>query len=316
MENRPFEQSNRGFNHTFKLGRLSVGLVVPIEEYSSSSHPTMENQLEVIQQADQLGFSAVWLRDIPFEVPSFGDVGQIFDPWVYLGALAQATQNISLGVASIILPLRHPAHIAKAAASVDQLSNGRLLLGIASGDRPSEYPSMAIDFSSRSQAFRDSYEYIRKASEKFPSLENQFGKLSGFTDILPKPNHKKIPLLITGFSQQSYDWLVENGDGWMNYPKSIALQKQQITSWRQDLIKMKQPNKPVMQPLYIDLKKDNFSKIEGIHLGLRCHAKNLVEYLKKIESNGVNHVALNLRFNNARIEDTLEILAKEVLPEF
>jgi len=49
-------------------------------------------------------------------------------PVVYLGYLAAHTENIALGVGSIILPLRHPAHVAKAAATADVLSHGRILL--------------------------------------------------------------------------------------------------------------------------------------------------------------------------------------------
>ena len=90
--------------------------------------------------------AALWLRDVPFNVPSFGDAGQLFDPFVYLGYLAGQTDTIALGVSSLILPHRHPAEVAKAAASVDVLSEGRLLLGVASGDRPDEYPALNIPF--------------------------------------------------------------------------------------------------------------------------------------------------------------------------
>ena len=89
--------------------------------------PTMADHVARVQLAERLGFRAVWLRDVPFNVDSFGDAGQMYDPFVYLGLLAGQTATIHLGVASI-LPLRHPAHVAKAAASVDELSGGRLLL--------------------------------------------------------------------------------------------------------------------------------------------------------------------------------------------
>ena len=133
-----FQPLNQGYNSVFKADQLTVGLVVPIENYAKRPEPTMVNHLERVKLAEELGFAAVWLRDVPFNVPSFGDAGQMFDPFVYLGLLAGQTQRIALGVASIILPLRHPAHVAKAAASVDVLSGGRLILGVASGDRPDE----------------------------------------------------------------------------------------------------------------------------------------------------------------------------------
>ena len=83
--NKPFEQINRGYNETFQNGRLSVGLVVPIAQYGQSPVPDMANHLSGIQQAEKLGFKAVWLRDVPFNVPSFGDAGQLFDRTWFFG---------------------------------------------------------------------------------------------------------------------------------------------------------------------------------------------------------------------------------------
>ncbi len=126
---RAFPSINPGYDAVFQSGRLSLGLVVPIEAYPTSAVPTLHRQLERIRAVDDAGWAAVWLRYVPFHVPSFGDVGHGTDPWVTLGMLAGQTSRIALGVSSIVLPLRHPTHVAKAAASVDLFSNGRLILG-------------------------------------------------------------------------------------------------------------------------------------------------------------------------------------------
>lgn len=65
----------------------------------------MTRHLERAQMADALGFAALWLREVPFDVPSFGDAGPMLYPVVYLGLLSGATRDIAFGVASIILPL-------------------------------------------------------------------------------------------------------------------------------------------------------------------------------------------------------------------
>ena len=152
---------------------------------------------------------------MPFNVPSFGDAGQLYDPFVYLGLLAGWTERIALGVASIVLPLRHPAHVAKAAASADVFSGGRLILGVASGDRPEEYRALNRTFADRGERFRASFDYIQRMSERAPTFENAYGGPGGGMDMLPKPTAGKLPLLITGGSQQSPDWLAENG-GWLD----------------------------------------------------------------------------------------------------
>ena len=160
---------------------------MPIETYATSPVPQMSSQLERIQLAEELGFSALWLRDVPFNVPSFGDAGQLYDPFVYLGLLTGQTHKIALGVASIILPLRHPAHVAKAANSVDVLSNGRLLLGVASGDRPQEYPALNQNFQNRGKRFREAFDYRHQVNEKQAPFVNPYGSPAGALVLIRCP---------------------------------------------------------------------------------------------------------------------------------
>lgn len=316
QSNKKFKIINSGYNAVFKPEHLTLGLVVPIETYSSTPIPSMADHIERVQLAEALGFSAVWLRDVPFNVPSFGDAGQVFDPFVYLGALAVQTSSIALGIASIVLPLRHPSHVAKAAASVDLLSDGRLILGIASGDRPEEYPALDVPFEKRGELFRESYKYIRLMSEERPCFESSFGQVSGGIDMLPKPNNGQLPLLVTGSSQQSHEWIAENGDGWMTYPRPVDQQAHMIREFRSRVDNCGVSDKPVMEPLYIDLAPDPDEPPRPIHLGLHLGINSLRDYLKSRKQIGVNHVALNLRFNNSNIEKTLQKLSNELLPEF
>ncbi|MEL7536133.1 MAG: LLM class oxidoreductase [Pseudomonadota bacterium] len=311
----PFEQLNSGYNAVFQQNQLSLGLVVPIEAYPRTAVPTMVDHINRVRMAESLGFSAVWLRDVPFNVASFGDAGQTFDPFVYLGALAARTSTIALGVASVILPLRHPAHVAKAAATADVLSDGRLLLGIASGDRPDEYPATGVAYVDRGERFRDSYAYIRNMAAQRPSIANGFGHVAGI-DMLPKPVAQRLPLLITGSSQQSNEWIARHADGWMTYPRPANQQLQLIDDFRGRVSAAGDHDKPVMEPLYIDLVADRNAAPQPIHLGLRLGVNALCDYLRTRQQIGVNHVALNLRFNNADIPATLQTLADAVIPEF
>ncbi|WP_289036405.1 LLM class oxidoreductase [uncultured Roseibium sp.] len=311
-----FAQINKAYNSVFRPGRLSVGFVVPLETYDRSAVPTMGQHLERAKLADDLGFGALWLRDVPFNVPSFGDAGQIYDPFVYLGALAASTQTIALGVASIVLPLRHPAHVAKAAASADAISGGRLLLGVASGDRPEEYPALDMGFDDRGERFRDAVDYIRAAGRSYPEFENSFGSVSGGIDMLPKPTGTRLPLLITGGSRQAPDWVAQNGDGWMTYPRDALSQAKVVADYRRRVADASPQDKPVMQSLYIDLVDDPDAAPRPIHLGFRSGTRFLRQYLNEIQALGINHVALNLRFNTADIETTMKRLADEILPDF
>jgi luciferase-type oxidoreductase len=311
-----FQSINHGYNTVFRLNRLSLGLVVPLEAYAQGPVPSMNDHIERVRLAEKLGFSAIWLRDVPFNVPSFGDAGQVYDPFVYLGLLAGQTQRIALGVASIILPLRHPAHVAKAAASVDVLSDGRLILGVASGDRPAEYQALNLSFDDRGERFRDSLDYIEHMWQDAPVFENSCGSPHGGMDMLPKPTSGRLPLLITGGSQQDPDWIARHGDGWITYPRSTAAQARIIGDWRMRVEAAGGPAKPAVQSLYVDLTEDAGAPPQPIHLGFRLGASHLRAYLKSLEEIGINHVALNLRFNQANTEDTLKRLADDILPDF
>lgn len=315
-DTKAFAPVNRAYNAVFQPDRLTIGLVVPLDAHGQDPVPDLARHIERAHLADRLGFSALWLRDVPFNVPSFGDAGQVFDPFVYLGALAMATRDIALGVASIVLPLRHPAHVAKAAATADVLSGGRLLLGVASGDRPDEYPALNMTYPDRGARFRDSVEYIRAMAKDYPTFQNGFGALTGGIDMLPKPIAGRLPLLITGGSQQSPEWVAQNGDGWMTYPRDAASQGRVVSDYRALIAEAGLPDKPVMQSLYVDLLDKPDAAPRPIHLGFQSGTDYLRRYLTELRQLGINHVALNLRFNGADLETTMKRLADEILPDF
>ncbi len=312
-----FETINRAFNSVFIPNKLSIGIAIPIENNMMEPIASMKDHIKRAKLVEQLGFKALWVRDIPFFVPSFGDAGQIFEPFSYLSYLSGHTNDIALGIASVALPLHHPAHLAKAAATVDQLSEGRFLMGVASGDRPVEYPAMNINHENRGELFRESFNYIKESAKSYPKLNTTaYGNLDGSIDMIPKPYGTKIPMLLTGNSQQSLEWNATNSDGWMNYPMGNYKQEMTIKEWREIVEKEHNYDKPYMQSLFIDLHSDDNFRPQPIPLGFRIGANHLVSYLKLMQEIGVNHVALVLRFNTNDVTDTLKFLSKKIVPHF
>ena len=102
----------------------------------------------------------------------------------------------------------------------------------------------------------------------------------------------------------------------MTYPRDAVAQGQVIADYRQRIKEAGQPDKPVMQSLYVDVLADPATSPRPIHLGFQSGTDFLRSYLREIEALGINHVALNLRFNQAPIDATLEHLADTVLPDF
>ena len=102
----------------------------------------------------------------------------------------------------------------------------------------------------------------------------------------------------------------------MTYPRDAAAQAQVVQDYRMRGAAAGVGDKPVMQSLYIDLVDDDDAPPQPIHLGFRAGVPFLRSYLTALRDLGINHVALNLRFNQADVEDTMTRLAQDILTEF
>ncbi|MBI3453639.1 MAG: LLM class oxidoreductase [Rhodospirillales bacterium] len=305
-----------GFVRMFAPGRLTLGVFFPIEAFEGSN-PTMTGQVALARRAEALGFAALWFRDVPLLDPSFGDIGQIYDPWVYLGYILAQTETISLATGAIIFSLRHPLHSAKAAASVDRLSGGRLVLGIASGDRPVEFPAFGRSLETRGILFRETFDFFRRAlREEFPAIDSPLGQMHG-ADLVPKPFAGELPLLVAGNSQQSCEWIARHSDGWITYPRPPRHQGPLVARWRQ-LTEQEAGGqfKPFAQSLYIDLADRPDTPPTPIHLGYRLGRELLIDLLATLRELGVNHIALNLKYGRRPAGEAIEEIGQEVLPHF
>ncbi|MEO3973832.1 LLM class oxidoreductase [Streptomyces sp. CAU 1734] len=305
-------ESHPGYARMFEPGKLTVGLFLPLWPYAGAM-AGMRGQTDVVRLAERGGFAAVWVRDVPLADPGFGDVGQVYDPWTALTWLAAHTSRITLASGSVIFPLRHPIDLAKQAASVDQLSGGRLVLGVASGDRPVEFPAYGLDHGARGARYRETVESFRALlGEERP----------GGVSLLPKPVHGRIPLLITGSSRQSPLWIAEHADGRLVHPGATSAADgpralgERIGAWR-ELI----PGgefRPVATNEWIDLHEDPDHPPTPLRGGfvLRTGTEGLLELLGRWRDAGVNHAALGVQHGRRPAAEVVAQLAEEVVPRF
>ncbi|WP_342052202.1 MULTISPECIES: LLM class oxidoreductase [unclassified Cupriavidus] len=309
-------QSNPGFSRMFAPGQLTLGVLFAIESYPGDA-PTMKNQIRLARLAESAGFASLGVRDVPLRDPSFGDLGQIYDPFSWLGYVAGQTSSIALFTAAIVLPLRHPLHTAKFAASIDRLSDGRLVLGIASGDRAIEFPAFGVDHANRGALFREQVAFLETAwGQNFPRISSPYGLLDG-ADPVPKPVARRVPLIVTGNSQQSVDWIARKADGWITYPRRLDMQTELIRNWH-DTVETVAPGafKPFAQPYHIDLVADPDVSPTPIHGGHRLGRSWLMRHLEALERAGANHVLFNLKYGSRPAEAVLEEIATHVVPRF
>ncbi|MEF8852735.1 MAG: TIGR03571 family LLM class oxidoreductase [Haloarculaceae archaeon] len=303
--------ANAGYRRLFD-DDFSVGLFFPITTADGPFVP-LDEQVELGAYAEELGFDALWFRDVPTFWPDFDDAGQVYDPWVFLGQVAARTDEAALATGSVILPVRHPLHVAKAAASVDRLSDGRLVLGVASGDRPPEFPAFGTDEDDAGELFRESVRVLRRVwSESYPELESPFGDLDGSLDLVPKPTTGTLPLLVTGHARQRLAWIGEHGDGWVYYQRDPGDVADQVADWR-DVA----GEKPYVQVLHAALDPDPAADPVRVHQGFAAGTDFFREHVRELREAGVDHVMVNVRRTDSDrdVREVLRQFAEDVLAE-
>ncbi|MFF0526250.1 TIGR03571 family LLM class oxidoreductase [Actinomadura nitritigenes] len=292
---------------------MTLGIELPLDNdfahrRETPGVPDLAEHRSRAALAAALGFRTIWLRDVPLWPPrTFGDAGLVFDPIAYLGYLAAATENALLGTAAIALPLRNPILLAKEAATIDALSGGRLLLGVASGDRPIEYPLFGVDFDTRAEAYRRAVQAMRGIWEHAAMAPDSQDK------VLPAPVDGTIPLIAVGRGGQSTEWAAEHMDAYMTYPRPCDAMRGVVFEWD---CATPGTRKPVITTTLVDLAENPDAPAEPIRFGLRGGRNRLGDHLRGLRDTGVAHVALNLRPSRRPIDDVPHEIAEHVLPEF
>ena len=180
----------------------------------------------VASHCEAAGFADVWVSDhlavpegSPYP-PAF-----LFEPVVALTWAAAATSTIGLGTSVLVLPYRHPLHLAKELASLDLFSRGRLVVGAAAGWLEGEFEALGVPFRERGARTDESIDVLRACwSEDEPvSVDGRFFAMSSMK-VRPKPG-RSIPVWIGGHSDAALRRAVERGDGWhgtFSQPEAVA----------------------------------------------------------------------------------------------
>ncbi|WP_226021287.1 TIGR03571 family LLM class oxidoreductase [Halomicrobium salinisoli] len=279
---------NAGFERLFGTDDLTFGVGFPLTD-SRESRPPVGEEMDLAARAEDLGYDALWARDVPLYWPRFGDAGQTFDPWTWLSHAAAHTDEIALGTASVVLPLRHPLHVAKEAASLDRISEGRFVMGIATGDRDPEFAAFDVDAGERGERFREHVDLLRTLwTEEFPEVEGSWGSLDGQMDLVPKPTAETVPMLPTGHARQETEWIAEHGDGWFFYHLPEDTLASYLDDWRAAA-----GEKPYAMAVRTELADDPAADPEPLHLGYRAGSEWYADYFRRLDDLGVDHVLVS-----------------------
>ncbi|MFD4599632.1 LLM class flavin-dependent oxidoreductase [Streptomyces sp. NPDC058464] len=138
---------------------MKVGLVLPLAEYPWGQ-PSYGEIRALALQAEDSGFDSVWVFDHLLFREAGGPTEGIWESWTVLSALAEATDRVELGTLVLCTAFRNPAVLAKMAVTLDEVSRGRLVLGLGSGWHAPEFDAFGIPFDHRVDRFEEALQII------------------------------------------------------------------------------------------------------------------------------------------------------------
>lgn len=191
----------------------------------------IDEVVAIARHAESAGCESIWTAehviiptrldtDYPYsdtgEMPLGGDMN-FFDPLITLSVVAAVTTTLKLGTGINILPQTNPLLLAKQAASLDALSNGRLMLGLGLGWMREEFRAMGVPFERRGARFDDYLKAMRKVwSGDEVNHQSEFLDWRNFRSFPTPKNRSHLPILTGGHAGKAFQRAARYGDGW--YP--------------------------------------------------------------------------------------------------
>jgi alkanesulfonate monooxygenase len=178
--------------------------------------PDVDALLAYSQRAEALGFESLWAWDhvILGVEPAF----PILDAVGILTAIAARTSRIKLGTGVLVLPLRNPTVAAKSLGTLDVISKGRLILGVAAGWYAREFDAVGVPFKQRGRLFERNFEILTKlwTGERITLQVDEFNLREAV--MVPKTAQRpRPPILIGGYVDAVLKRVATKADGWLTY---------------------------------------------------------------------------------------------------
>jgi probable F420-dependent oxidoreductase len=184
-----------------------------------TAYPEMPNAGQLVDygvRVEELGYDSVWVWDhmLLGVEPNF----PIIDSLTVLTGIAARTKRIKMGTGILVLTLRNPVALAKQLSSMDQLSEGRLIMGMASGWYKREFDAVGVPFEKRGKIMAENLEIMNRLwTEEKVTGQYMNHNLSAAV-MYPKPYQQpRMPILIGGYVDKVLQRAATVGDGWLTY---------------------------------------------------------------------------------------------------
>jgi probable F420-dependent oxidoreductase len=206
-----------------KLG-LMVFTANDPEDNSKRSYDTIR---AIVQRAETDGFDSIWLPDhLLYRKPDEPTRG-VWEAWTMLAALAEATQRVEIGTLVLCNGFRNPAILAKMATTLDEVSHGRLILGIGAGWNEPEYQAFGLPFDHRVDSFEEALQILRPLlREGHVDFSGKYHQARSCDNVPAGPRPAGPPLLVGGEGPRMLRLTAQYADlwntGYMGKPETMA----------------------------------------------------------------------------------------------
>ena len=198
--------------------------------------PDVKGLYTYAERAEGLDFESLWAWDhvLLGVEPSF----PIIDSITTLGAIAARTSTIKLGTGVLVLPLRNPVVAAKALGSLDVISGGRLILGVAAGWYAREFDAVGVPFKERGRIFERNLDILLRlwTGERVTLKVDEFNLREAV--LVPRTAQRpRPPVLIGGYVDAVLKRAGTVGDGWLTYfytPESFTKSWQKVQAFARE----------------------------------------------------------------------------------
>ncbi|HSG31005.1 MAG TPA: LLM class flavin-dependent oxidoreductase [Thermodesulfobacteriota bacterium] len=294
---------------------MKIGIAVP----NFGKYATKDNITDIALAAEEYGFDSIWVSDhivIPESHNVFGN--NFYDPVSTLSYLASITTTITLGTSILVLPYRNPIVTAKAVTTIDQLSEGRLILGVGAGWLEDEFEALGANYENR---WSKTLEYIDILQSLWYCEKKDYkGKYFSFSNISFKPrtyNNREIPIWLGGNSIKSINMAFDKCSGW----HAVRLNADELMEKRKYIERKFEKTVTRRETFSISTRTnlqitDNSTINANVDEPLRGNKGKIIKGLSNYKSAGADHMIIYILSSNiSNFINTMKTFANVIRPQ-
>jgi probable F420-dependent oxidoreductase len=209
-------------------GEMNIGYLLPTRDRTVAGEHDLRPLIAQARRAEALGLDSVWAGDSPLTRPRA-------DPLLLLAGVADATERVALGTAVLLPALRHPILLAHQLATLDRLSDGRVIAGMGAGfptaATEAQFTAIGVDFTRRGRRLEESIEVMRRL---WTGGEVSYrGEHFAFDDVRVAPPPSRPggpPIWLAGGGGRALRRVARLADGWLPYPPEATTYAQELAA--------------------------------------------------------------------------------------